>query len=108
MERDIADRGRYPAINILKSISRALPNCFTPEQNAIVRRAKQVITSYEDMAELIRLGAYRKGTDRAVDEAIALYPQIEAFLNQNKDEQTSIQESFTRLAGILGMQYGGS
>jgi flagellum-specific ATP synthase len=108
MEREIADRGRYPAINVLKSISRALPNCFTPEQNAIVRRAKQVITSYEDMAELIRLGAYRKGSDRAVDEAIALYPQIEAFLNQNKDEQTSIQESFQRLSGILGMQYGGS
>lgn len=108
MEREIADRGRYPAINVLKSISRALPNCFTPEQNAIVRRAKQVVTSYEDMAELIRLGAYRKGSDRAVDEAIALYPQIEAFLNQNKDEQTTIQESFQRLAGILGMQYGGS
>jgi flagellum-specific ATP synthase len=108
MEREIADRGRYPAINVLKSISRAMPNCFTDEQNAIVKRAKQVITSYEDMAELIRLGAYRKGSDRNVDEAIALYPQIEAFLNQNKDEQTPIQDGFQRLAGILGMSYGGS
>jgi flagellum-specific ATP synthase len=106
MERDIADRGRYPAINVLKSISRAMPGCFTPEQNAIVRRAKQVITTYEDMAELIRLGAYRKGSDKAVDEAIALYPQIDVFLNQDKNESTMIQDGFKRLAGILGMPYG--
>src|SRR5690606_18296631 len=73
MERAIADRGRYPAINVLRSVSRALPRALNDEQNAILKRAKQVITSYEDMAELIRLGAYRKGTDPKVDEAIDLY-----------------------------------
>lgn len=108
MERVIADRGRYPAINVLKSVSRALPNCFSPDQNAVIRRAKQVVTTYEDMAELIRLGAYRKGSDRAVDEAIQIYPAIEAFLNQNKDENTPIAEGFGALAGILGMNYGGA
>jgi len=106
MEREIADRGRYPAINVLKSISRALPGCFTPEQNAVVKRAKQVITTYEDMAELIRLGAYRKGSDKAVDDALVLYPQIEAFLNQDKSESTLIQDGFKRMANILGMPYG--
>jgi flagellum-specific ATP synthase len=106
MEREIADRGRYPAINVLKSISRAMPNVLTPEQNAIIRRAKQVITVYEDMAELIRLGAYRKGSDKAVDESLILYPQLEEFLRQDKDDSTSIEDSFTRLAQILGMPYG--
>lgn len=106
MERDIADRGRYPAINVLKSISRTMPGCFTPEQNAIVKRAKQIVTVYEDMAELIRLGAYRKGSDRAVDEAIMIYPQIEAFLNQDKNDSTDIHEGFERLAAIVGMNYG--
>lgn len=103
MEREIADRGRYPAINVLKSVSRSLPGAITPEQNDILRRAKQVITTYEDMAELIRLGAYRKGSDQAVDQAIMLYPEIEAFLSQNKDENTSIEDGFARLAGILNM-----
>lgn len=107
MEREIADRGRYPAINVLKSISRALPNALTAEQNAILRRAKQIITTYEDMAELIRLGAYRRGSDQNVDIAIQLYPQIEEFLRQNKSECTTIDDSFKILAAIIGMPYEG-
>lgn len=103
MERAIADRGRYPAINMLKSVSRSLPSCFTDWQNAILRRAKQIITSYEDMAELIRLGAYRRGSDPQVDEAIRIYPQIEEFLRQNKNENTSIEEGFEILSSIIGM-----
>ncbi|HBR69075.1 MAG TPA: flagellum-specific ATP synthase FliI, partial [Rhodospirillaceae bacterium] len=90
-------------IDVLKSVSRSMPGCFNDWQNAVVRRAKQVITVYEDMAELIRLGAYRKGSDKSVDEAIMLYPQIEEFLRQHKDDQTSIDKSFQRLASILGM-----
>ncbi|MFK7839355.1 MAG: flagellar protein export ATPase FliI [Bdellovibrionales bacterium] len=107
MEREIADRGRYPAINVLKSVSRALPAALTDEQNEILRRTKKIITSYEDMAELIRLGAYRKGSDPDVDEAISLYPEIEEFLRQNKDEKTTIEEGFARLAAIIGASYGG-
>ncbi len=106
MDRKIADRGRYPAIDVLRSISRSMPNSLTGEQNEIIRRAKQVITTYEDMAELIRLGAYRKGSDPAVDEALVLYPQIEEFLAQDKDSRTTIEESFQMLAYILGMSYG--
>ncbi len=105
MERAIADRGRYPAINILKSVSRSLPAAFTEEQNAICKRAKQLISSYENMAELIRLGAYRRGSDMQVDEAIMLYPDIEEFLTQNKDEQTSIDDGFQTMADILRMDY---
>ncbi len=106
MERAIADRGRYPAINVLKSVSRSLPGAITPEQNEILKRAKQIISVYEDMAELIRLGAYRRGSDEAVDEAIEVYPEIEVFLAQNKDESTNIQDGFDRLARIIGMSHG--
>ncbi len=106
MERSIADRGRYPAINVLKSVSRSLPAAITDEQNEIMRAAKKIITTYEDMAELIRLGAYRKGSDRAVDEAIILYPEIEKFLSQNKDDHTNIEDGFASLARILGVNYG--
>ena len=106
MERAIADRGRFPAINVLKSVSRSMPKALSDERNAILRKAKQLISSYEDMAELIRLGAYRKGSDPKVDEAIKLYPQIEEFLTQNKDDNTDIDESFKRLAKILGISHG--
>ncbi len=104
MERAIADRGRYPAINVLKSVSRALPKALSDERNALLRRARQVITTYEDMAELIRLGAYRKGSDAKVDEAIRLYPALDEFLNQHKEDSTAIDESFARLAQILGVK----
>jgi len=107
MERAIASRGRYPAINVLKSVSRSMPKSLTAEQNIIVTRGRALISRYEDMAELIRLGAYRKGTDREVDEAIARYPAIEDFLRQNKEESNTIDESFARLAGILGLPYTG-
>ncbi|MBI1327349.1 MAG: flagellar protein export ATPase FliI [Alphaproteobacteria bacterium] len=108
MEREIADRGRYPAINVLKSVSRSLPRAFTQEQNDVVRRAKQLISTYEDMAELIRLGAYRRGSDPLVDEAIKIYPLVEEFLRQQKEEHSTIDESFARLAEIIGMPYGGA
>lgn len=105
MERQIADRGRYPAMNVLKSVSRSLPAAFTEHQNAIARRARQLISAYENMAELIRLGAYRKGSDPDVDEAIRLYPRIEEFLTQRKDDHSTIDEGFAMLAEIIGMDY---
>jgi flagellum-specific ATP synthase len=104
MEREIADRGRYPAINILKSVSRSMPKAVSESRNDIIKVAKNVITTYEDMAELIRLGAYRRGSDPNVDEAIRLYPDINKFLAQDKDENTSIEQGFQILADILGMQ----
>lgn len=104
MEREIADRGRYPAINVLKSVSRAMPKAVSDERGAIIKRAKQVISTYEDMAELIRLGAYRKGSDPKVDEAIRIYPQIEEFLTQRKEENTPIAEGFARLGQLVGMK----
>lgn len=106
MERKIADRGRYPAINVLKSVSRSMPKCLSTEQNMLVTKAKRLISRYEDMEELIRLGAYRKGSDPEVDEAIARYPSLEAFLAQDKDDSTTVEESFRMLAECLGMVYG--
>jgi len=107
MERKIAERGRYPAINVLKSVSRSMPACLTQEQNGLVRVAKHLISSYEDMEELIKLGAYRKGSDPKVDNAIDRYPHIEKFLTQQKDDNTSIEDSFSQLADALGMSYAG-
>ena len=101
MERAIAERGRFPAINVLKSISRTMPGCQTPFEQGVVRSARQVMAAYSNMEELIRIGAYRRGADALVDRAIALNPSIEAFLTQRKDEATPLEESFAHLNAIL-------
>jgi flagellum-specific ATP synthase len=101
LERAIAERGRYPAINILRSISRTMPGCNDEDENALVARARGYLATYEDMAELIRLGAYRKGSDAKVDEAIAYYPVIEQFLTQKKGERADLASGYAGLAQIL-------
>jgi flagellum-specific ATP synthase len=101
LDRAVAERGRYPAINVLKSVSRSLPGCNSAEENAIIGRARRLLAVYDDMAELIRLGAYRQGSDPEVDQAIRLYPKLEAFLDQAKDEQSTLAESYAVLAQIL-------
>jgi flagellum-specific ATP synthase len=101
MERAIAERGRYPAINILKSISRTMPRAADPEFLSVINRARQVMATYTDMEELIRLGAYRAGSSPDVDEAIALHDPLEDFLRQMKDDSTSLTDGYRRLADIV-------
>jgi flagellum-specific ATP synthase len=101
LDRAIAERGRFPAINILKSVSRALPACNSPEEQALIMEARRPITLYEDMAELIRLGAYKAGTNPEVDSAIGLYPRLEAFLAQRKDESADLAQGYQSLSSIL-------
>jgi flagellum-specific ATP synthase len=101
MERAIAERGRYPAINILKSVSRTMPKSADPAFLPIITRARQMMATYSDMEELVRLGAYRTGSNAEVDEAIKLNPILEDFLRQAKDEVASIEEGYRRLQQIV-------
>lgn len=103
MERAIAERGRYPAINVLKSISRTMPGCNSPYENLLVREAKKYLSIYGDMEEMIRLGAYRPGTNPEVDAAIQYFAPFEEFLGQWKDEQTTLPETYEMLEKILAM-----
>jgi flagellum-specific ATP synthase len=105
MDRKIAERGRYPAIDVLRSISRSMPKCLSEQQNMLIARAKKLISRYEDMEELIKLGAYRKGSDGEVDEAIRRYPLLEEFLAQDKEESTNIENGFEMLAECLSLPY---
>ena len=104
MERQIAERGRYPAVNVLKSISRTMPGCNTDAENQIISKAKQYLAVYDDMAEMIRLGAYRKGADPLVDEAIHYFPLLERFMAQSKQDKTSLADCYAELAKILDTQ----
>ena len=101
MQRSIAERGRFPAINILKSVSRTMPRSANPDYLPVIMRGRQVMATYADMEELIRLGAYRAGSSPEVDEAIRLHDPLEAFLRQAKDEKSSLDDGYRRLAHIL-------
>jgi len=103
LDRAIAERGRYPAVDILRSISRTMPGCNTESENEVVSRARALLAQYNDMAEMIRLGAYRRGSDALVDESIHYFPQLEKFLAQRKDERTDLAAGYGELADILGM-----
>ena len=107
MERRIAERGRYPAINILKSVSRTMPKSCDPLYWPTVQEAKRLMATYADMEELIQLGAYRRGTTPDVDLAIEKNPFFENFLRQGKEEATSLSDSYNRLAEIIGHSDGG-
>lgn len=101
LDRAIAERGRFPAVNILRSVSRTMPGCNTPEQNRLVKTARRYMSAYEDMSEMIRLGAYRRGASPEVDTAIELYPALEAFLGQGKGEKSTLDQGYAALGEIL-------
>ena len=103
LERAVAERNRYPAINLLRSVSRTMPDCNSAPENALVDRARGLLSTYENMAELIRIGAYKQGSDPAVDEAIHYNADLEAFLGQKKDEVSTLAEGYGQLAALLGL-----
>ena len=102
LDRAVAERGRYPAVDILRSISRTMPHCNSEAENRLVAAARAHIATYENMAELIRLGAYRAGSDPGVDAAIRHYPALEKLLAQPKEERASLAAGYMALAAIVG------
>lgn len=101
MERELAERGHFPSINILKSVSRAMPACNSEEETNMINTARSYYATYDNMAELIRLGAYKKGSDPDVDIAIQYAKPLDNFLKQPPDENANMEESFQLLGEIL-------
>jgi flagellum-specific ATP synthase len=101
MERVIAERGRYPAVNVLRSISRTMPGCVPEDFRPVLQKARELMSVFSDMEELIRLGAYRKGSDPVVDRAIAINPMLEAYLSQDREDRTTIAQGYEMLKVIV-------
>ncbi len=102
MSRSIAERGRFPAIDILKSISRSLPQCHSPAENAAREKAIRAQALYENMQEIIRIGAYKRGSDPETDRAIEIFDGLEQLIDQRREERGDTAEAFRRLAQIVG------
>src|SRR5262245_5662503 len=102
LTRDLADQGHYPAIDIEASISRAMTELLSAAELDLVRRFKQLFSSYRRSRDLIAVGAYVRGADPVVDRAIALYPQLTAFLQQDLQERADVAGCRARLRELLG------
>ncbi len=101
LSRSLAEAGHYPAIDIEASISRAMTSLIEPRQFDLVRRFKQTLSRYQRNRDLIAVGAYSAGHDPQLDEAVALYPRIEAFLQQQMHERADYAQSVARLGSVF-------
>jgi flagellum-specific ATP synthase len=101
LSRQIAERGRFPAVDVQRSISRMLPDCHSPEEYAVMIAARRALARFADMEDLIRIGAYRAGTDPGVDAAARFAERAEAYLTQGKRDATPSAEAFAGIAAML-------
>ncbi|MBD3755071.1 MAG: flagellar protein export ATPase FliI [Gammaproteobacteria bacterium] len=101
LSRDIADSGRYPAIDIESSVSRVMVEIVGKEQLNQARRFKQLYSTYQQNQDLINVGAYRRGADPQIDAAIAKYPALNSFLSQSMDQAFSLQQSMQAMQQTL-------
>jgi len=99
MDREIAERGRFPAVDVLRSVSRSLPHCARPEENARISEARRLLGTYDRAEMMIQAGLYEKGTDPLVDRAIQVWPRLDAFVGEAA--KGGITQSFARLAHCL-------
>jgi flagellum-specific ATP synthase len=95
LDRKIAERGRFPAIDLLRSVSRALPGAANDAENQIISKARSLMGTFDRSEMMIQAGLYSKGTDASIDEAISCWPKLDAFLAES--ELDSIDASFERL-----------
>jgi flagellum-specific ATP synthase len=100
LDRAIAERGRFPAIDVRRSVSRSLPAIATEAENALIARARRVLTAFENAELMIQTGLYVPGSDAAIDEAARLWPALDAFIAE--PAPAGVADSFARLATALG------
>jgi len=101
LSRALAERGHYPAIDIAQSISRCMALVAGREHQAWARQLKQLAGRYEQVRELMPLGAYVPGADPLTDRAVQLFPRIEAFLHQGVNEAAPLQDCLQQLQELL-------
>jgi flagellum-specific ATP synthase len=101
LSRDLAEAGHYPAIDIEASISRVMPAVVNKEQMRAAQRFRQVYSAYSQRKDLIAVGAYQKGADQQVDQAIAMWPRLARFLQQEVDEPMELRAAQRRLSELV-------
>jgi len=103
LDRRIAERGRFPAVDLLRSVSRSLPDCALVDENAAITETRRLLGAWDRAELMVQSGLYAAGSDPLTDRAIRLYPALDAFLAEAAP-QGGIQAGFVRLAGILAQK----
>ena len=101
LDRRIAERGRYPPIDVVRSVSRAMPHCNAAEDSDATRRALKLESIYLDIEDLYKLSLYKLGTDAEIDRAIAFHGRLEQFLSQAPAERRPLADGFDQLRAAL-------
>lgn len=101
LSRRIAAHGQYPAVDVLQSISRTMPQVVQPKHLDVAKKLRSVLATWHENEELVRLGAYRAGTNAAVDGAIARIEAIRAFLGQRVGEVATLESAVAGMEGIV-------
>lgn len=99
LERKIAERGRFPAIDVSRSVSRSLPLAASEEENILLREARAVIRAYEDSETIVRAGLYAHGADAQIDRALEIWPKLDHFISDKT--VAGVEDSFARLNAIV-------
>ena len=100
LTRELAERGRYPAIDVLASVSRCMPDVIDPAHAAAAQTFRALLAAQKEVAPLVALGAYKAGAVPAADRALALWPHIETFLTQGRDEGGRFAETVDVLSAF--------
>jgi type III secretion protein N (ATPase) len=107
LTRALGERGHYPAVDVLKSASRVMTAVAAPEHLAAARRLRELLSAYEKNRDLILIGAYQRGSDPLVDEAIERIATVEGFLRQGLHERPGFDETLALLDRVTGRSGGG-
>jgi len=102
LDRKIAQKGQFPAINLLSSVSRVMHDLVSEDHRKAATQFKRLLASYESAEDLINIGAYKSGTNKEIDDAIRFYPLIKKFLQQGIYEQTKFNENIDQLIEQFG------
>ncbi|AGI28925.1 flagellar protein export ATPase FliI [Bacillus subtilis] len=102
LDRALANKGQFPAVNVLKSISRVMSNISTKQHMDAANKFRELLSTYQNSEDLINIGAYKRGSSREIDEAIQFYPQLIQFLKQETDESALLEESIAALTSLTG------
>ena len=101
LSRKLASKGYYPAIDVLESVSRVMPNVVESKHVEIARRIKELMAVYAEAEDLIVIGAYVQGTDKRIDEAVRKVESIREFLTQSTDEHFTYEETVSKMYKLL-------
>ncbi|TRM12400.1 flagellar protein export ATPase FliI [Lentibacillus cibarius] len=101
LDRKLAEQGHFPAINVLKSISRVMNNIASKEHLDAAKQVRNLMARYEENSELIQIGAYKRGTNQEIDKAITYNPKIQSFLRQDVHERNTLEASIAEMQQLV-------